>query len=117
MTTTASGARPAASATAGDARPAMSPMIVAIVRRAILDLLADIGGEHNDETIAILLAELGHRVARSVVAEQLAWLAERKLVHAEKLGPYMAARALPDGRDVAAGRLVIDGVRPHKTGE
>lgn len=91
-----------------------------VVRRAILDLLEEIGGEHNDDELTLLLNQLGHRVARRDIAAQLRWLAMDEpgpLVHAEQLGPYVVARILPDGRDVAAGRLLVEGISRHKTGE
>lgn len=95
----------------------ISPVIVPIVRRAILDLLNDIGGEQNDDTLTLLLAELGHRIARRDIAEQLVWLDGQRLLKCEELGPYVVARILPDGVDIAEGRLVVDGVGKHKTGE
>lgn len=91
--------------------------ILPLVRRAILDLLHDVGGEHNDDVIALSLAALGHRVARRDVAAQLDWLADAGLVEVETLGPFRIARVLADGRDVADGRLVVDGVWRHKTGD
>lgn len=90
--------------------------IVPLIRRAILDLLDHDGGEQNDDVVTLLLAQLGHRVARRDVAEQLLWLAERGLVDAEQVGPFLVARTTSDGRDIAAGRLVVDGVWRHKTG-
>lgn len=93
------------------------PVAIPVVRRAILDLLEEIGGEHNHDTLAMQLAALGHRVAGRDVAAELRWLAGQGLVHVEELGPYVVARILADGRDVAAGRLTIDGVSRHKTGE
>lgn len=92
-------------------------IILPLVRRAILDLMNDIGGEHNEDVLARLLAQLGHRVARRDVAEQLGWLDVTGLVRAEKLGPYTVARILPDGCDVAEGRLTVEGVHRHKTGD
>lgn len=98
--------------------------ILPLIRRAILDLLNDAGGEHNDDVLTMLLVQLGHRVARRDVREQLVWLAGNeiagdgsRLVQVEELGPYMVARILPDGRDVAEGRLIVEGVWRHKTGE
>lgn len=95
----------------------IAAIILPIVRRAILDLLEEIGGEHNDDVLTMQLVAIGHRVARRDIAEQLLWLGDQGLVHAERLGPYVAARILPDGRDVAAGRLSIDGISRHKTGD
>lgn len=91
--------------------------ILPLVRRAILDLLNDIGGEQNDDALTILLAALGHRIARRDVAEQLRWLAGENFIAIEELGPFLAARILADGRDIAEGRLVVDGVWRHKTGD
>jgi hypothetical protein len=96
-----------------------------LVRRAILDLLNDAGGEHNDDVLTLLLVQLGHRVARRDVAEQLRWLAQDvlayqgdcKLITIEELGPYLVARILADGRDVAEGRLIVEGVSKFKTGD
>jgi hypothetical protein len=93
------------------------PVILPLVRRAILDLMNEAGGEHNDDVLTLLLASLGHRVARRDVAEQLGWLDVAGLVRAERLGPYTVARILADGRDAAEGRLIIEGVHKHKTGD
>ena len=87
------------------------------VRRAILDLVEDVGGELNDEVLAILLGELGHRVARSDVRGEVKWLADAGLLKMDTVGSYLVARSTSDGRDLAAGRLTRDGVSAHKTGE
>lgn len=92
-------------------------VILPVVRRAILDLLEDIGGEHNHDELAMLLRALAHRVAARDVAEQLRWLASVGLVKAEEIGPYTVARIISDGRDVANGQLTFEGVSRHKTGE
>lgn len=90
--------------------------ITPLVRRAILDLLDHDGGEQNDDVITLLLAELGHRIARRDVAEQLIWLSQQGLVETDQCGPFLVARTTSDGRDIAAGRLTVDGVWRHKTG-
>lgn len=92
-------------------------VILPVVRRAILDLLEEIGGEHNHDTLALQLRALGHRVAARDVAEQLRWLDGVGLVKAEELPPYTVARILTDGRDVATGQLAYEGVSRHRTGE
>ena len=92
-------------------------VILPVVRRAILDLLEEIGGEHNHDTLAMQLRTLGHRVAARDIAEQLRWLDSGGLVKAEELGPYTVARIVADGRDVATGQLTFDGVSRHRTGE
>jgi hypothetical protein len=80
-------------------------------------MLNDIGGEQNDDVLMIMLAQLGHRIARRDVAEQMRWLAEQKLIAVEDLGPFVVGRILADGRDIAEGRLVVTGVWRHKTGD
>ncbi|KPF75851.1 hypothetical protein IP68_04760 [Blastomonas sp. AAP25] len=94
----------------------IAPAIRPLVRRAIIDLLAEIGGEHNDHHLATLLAEVGHRVARRDVAEELRWLAQQRLIRVEAVDPYVLAEILPDGEDVAASRLIVEGIYRHKTG-
>lgn len=95
----------------------IAPAILPLVRRAIVDLLADVGGEHNDDVLAVLLQRLGHPLARRDVREQLLWLGEQGLATIEQLGPYVVARATADARDLAAGRLSVTGVDRHKSGE
>lgn len=95
----------------------MNEIVAPIIRRAILDLLNDIGGEHNDQTLATHLNLQGHRVARRDVAEQITFLADRKLLISEELDMFIVARITSDGRDVAEGRLNIDGISRFKTGE
>ena len=95
----------------------MSPVIAPLVRRAILDLLADIGGDHSHVELTVLLNELGHRLAARDAKEQILWLDGQGLLIAEEMAHYTTARATSDGREVAAGRLVLPGVSPHKTGE
>ena len=92
-------------------------VILPVVRRAIIDLLFDVGGEHNDDTLAMLLNQLGHRVARRDVAAELNFLAGEGLIKVEDLGPYKTARILADGRDVAQGLLVVEGISRFKTGD
>lgn len=95
----------------------INPIIQPRIRRAIVDLLTDVGGEHNDEVLYLLMLELGERVARRDVREELLWLQDKGLIVAETAGDYLVARVTSDGRDVAEGRLVYEGVSKHKTGE
>lgn len=99
----------------------MIPAVIQpLVRRAILDLLNDVGGEHNDQSISIFLNQLGHRVARRDVVDELRFLAKGDgipLIAVENLGPFLVARILQDGRDVAEGRLILPQIYKHKTGE
>lgn len=93
------------------------PAIAPIIRRAILDLLLDVGGEVNDDIVTILLNEIGHRVGRSEVADELRWLADKGLVRLQELEKMLVASSTSDGRDTADGRMRFEGVSRHKTGE
>jgi hypothetical protein len=95
----------------------MNDIIAPVVRRAILDLLEDIGGEHNDQELQLLLNSLGHRLSRGNVAATILWLQDAGLVKAEVLGPFSVCSILPAGRDVAQGLETVDGVSRHKTGD
>jgi len=88
-----------------------------IIRRAILDLVEDTGGELNDEMITLLLNELGHRVARSDVAGEMLWLGQSGLLRLVEKDAFLEARSTVNGRDVANGLLRHEGVSRHKTGE
>lgn len=94
----------------------MNDIDAPVVRRAILDLLTDVGGEINDDRLTMLLTQLGHRIARRDVRAALAWLGAQQLAAVEPLDQFTVGRVTGDGRDVAEGRLVVDGVWRHKTG-
>lgn len=91
--------------------------VAPVVRRAILDLLLDVGGEVDDDTVTILLNEIGHRVGRSDVAAELRWLADKGLLKLQELAVMLVVSSTSDGRDAAAGRMRFEGVSRHKTGE
>lgn len=93
------------------------PAIRPIIRRAILDLLLDVGGEINDDTVTILLNEIGHRVGGPDVVTELRWLAERDLLKLQDLGALIVVSSTSAGRAAAAGTMRFDGVSRHKTGE
>lgn len=93
------------------------PVLLPIIRRAILDLVEDTGGELNDEMITLLLNELGHRVARTDVCDEITWCEQAGLLITVASPHFIIARSTANGRDVANGRLRIDGVSRHKTGE
>lgn len=95
----------------------MNDVIAPVVRRAILDLLEDIGGEHNDQELQLLLNSLGHRLSRGNVVQTIRWLAERDLIRADAVGPFTVCSILPGGRDVAQGLETVEGVSRHKTGD
>ena len=93
--------------------PALQP----VIRRAILDLIFDVGGAVDDDTATILLNEIGHRIARSDVAAEIRWLADKGLVRLTETPAMLVIASTSDGRDTAMGRLRFEGVSRHKTGE
>lgn len=95
----------------------MNDVIAQVVRRAILDLLEDIGGEHNDQELQLLLNALGHRLSRANVAGTIHWLGEQGLVKVETVNPFVVCSITPAGRDIAQGLDTADGVSRHKTGD
>lgn len=93
------------------------PKIAPIVRRAILDLILDVGGEINDDTVTILLNELGHRVGGPDVVGELRWLADRDLLKLQDYPATVVVSSTSAGRAAAAGTMTFEGVSRHKTGE
>lgn len=94
-----------------------NPVTAPLIRRALLELLTEIGGEQNHEVLAALLNEAGQRVAVSDTRTELEWLRDAGCIHAEQLGPFLMARILADGRDIAEGRKNVDGVWRYRLGE
>ena len=94
----------------------LAPVLQPVVRRAILDILNDTGGEQSDDTIARMLVGLGHRVDRAMVAVEFAWLARAELVSIEELGPFVMAEITDNGISVSDGIRKVDGVNRHRTG-
>lgn len=88
-----------------------------VIRRAILDLIDDVGGEINDDTVTILLNELGHRVGRPDVVIELRWLAEHELLKLQDYPALVVVASTVAGRAAAAGTMIFEGVSRHKTGE
>ena len=78
-------------------------------RRAILEALdGQAGYAVNESVLKSALEMLGHRVARTQVRADLAWLEEHGLIRVEKLpteaGELWLGHLLEDGQDVARGR-------------
>lgn len=92
-------------------------ILSALIRRAILDLVEDTGGELNDEVVTLMLNELGHRVARSAVRQEIDWLHQRGLVRMDRAAEFLIVRSTQEGRDLANGLARVEGVSRHKTGE
>jgi hypothetical protein len=88
-----------------------------LIRRAILDLVLDVGGEVNDDDVTILLNELGHRVGAPDVVDEFDWLGAKELLKVQKYPAYTVVSSTKLGRAIAAGTMRYEGVSPHKTGE
>lgn len=93
----------------------ISSVLLPLVRRAILDLVQDTGGEMNDDVITVLLNRIGHRVARREVRQEMIWLGAHGLLKTYELDTFLIASSTPDGRDIAKGVLRVDGVSRHRT--
>lgn len=88
----------------------------AIVRRGLLDLINDIGGENSDDTLTQLLRVRGHRLSGDDVIEQMRWLGEHGFLVVETLSLFTVASITRRGIDVAIGQSVVEGVYQHKVG-
>lgn len=93
------------------------PKIQPVIRRAILDLVLDVGGEINDDTVTILLNEIGHRVGGPDVATELRWLADANLLKLQEYDALVVVSSTSAGRAAASGTMIFEGVSRHKTGE
>lgn len=94
----------------------MKYILAETIRRAVLNMLQEFGGEHNHGEITAVLNEIGHRISRRDVADAIAWLADEGFVTTEKLEHFIVAAITADGLDVALGRLVVEGVSRFKFG-
>lgn len=94
----------------------MSAVICALIRRAILTVLHEFGGEHNHSEIAAVMNELGHRVSRRDIVDHLKFLAEADLVAIEPLEMFTVATITGDGVDLVEGKLTVEGVSRFKAG-
>lgn len=94
----------------------MSAVFAERVRRGILDVLHEIGGEHSHAEIAAIMNEIGHRVSRRDVIAHIDFLSQAGLVTAEKLDLFTVATLTADGVDAAEGTLRVEGVARFKAG-
>ncbi len=79
-------------------------------RRLIILCVLDDGGYHAGEAVLKQVTEqFGHRPSREQIRADLSFLADNNLVRIEKLpaqsGELWVAHLLPDGQDVAKGRV------------
>ena len=85
-------------------------------RLVILRLLQQSPGYALNSSILLTgLEELGHRVARDLVATELSWLDEQGLVRCEQVDTstkaLLVATLTERGLDVQAGRATVPGVK------
>lgn len=91
------------------------PSKAVVIRRAILDELAAIGGTHNHDALAVILKSKGHPVSRDEVAEQMRWLAEHGMMAVSELGVFVLGDITMRGRDIADGSVTFEGISPFKS--
>ena len=81
-------------------------------RLAILDFLSRApGGQMNMSVTQTALKSLGHRITRSELTEEAAWLEERGLLVRDYDGPVPLLTITERGGDAAEGVLRVDGVK------
>lgn len=84
----------------------------ASARLAILRfLLEDSDYRLNTSLLQDGLTSIGLDMTRGQIETECAWLEERDLVAVETVGPVKVVRLLERGADVAAGRVLVDGVK------
>ena len=71
----------------------------------------------RDEGVHALLKHLGHEVGRDKVKSDLAWLAEQELVTVEEIEEITVATLTGRGVDVAAGSVIVPGVKRPRPGK
>ena len=82
-------------------------------RRMIVDLL-DMDAPHaiNTDILRAVLKEMGERASCEETEGCAEWLAGAGLVEFTRKDPIMVVRITGRGRELAAGRIEVDGVAP-----
>ncbi|RMX07431.1 ArsR family transcriptional regulator [Allofranklinella schreckenbergeri] len=83
-------------------------------RLNILRILAELPAwRANSSTLYTLLAQWGHHPSRDQVKSELRWLADQQLLELDEIagGSVLVATLTERGEDVAAARIVVDGVK------
>ena len=84
-------------------------------RLSILEFLSRApGGQLNISVMQSVLKSLGHRMARSDLTDEAAWLEERGLLAREFDGAVQLLNLTERGADVAEGTLTVEGIRRPK---
>lgn len=91
---------------------APNPYVVADRRLATLRALDEHGGRANDSVLQILLAAVGHDVARDVIRADLAWMQSVGLCTVDARSEVLHVALITEaGRDHVAGRSAIPGIK------
>jgi hypothetical protein len=89
-----------------------SELVTADIRRSLLLALAgDAGYSHNEAVLQSALDYYGHSVSRDRIRTELTWLEEQGLITLRDAAGYMVATLTGRGGDVAAGRVIVPGVK------
>lgn len=89
-------------------------------RISILRLLVDTGGKGNESVLTDALEALGldAGLTRAKVREDLRFLERAGAIRIEWYGDTLAvAHLLERGADIAAGRVIVDGIKRPSLGE
>lgn len=65
----------------------------------------------NSSVLCIALDRYGHSCGRDQVKTELYWLQEQGLLTIEIMEPVLVATLVERGQDVAAGRVIVPGVK------
>ena len=65
----------------------------------------------NESLLHVMVEEFGFSASRDQIRGDLAWLAEQGLIVVKSIEDCMIARSTQRGLDVAAGRIVVPGVK------
>ena len=87
------------------------------LRLAVLQIIAEVGGETNSRILATELPTVGHCVSADRQRTELTWLAEQGAVTLAEVGSMHVVTLTERGADLAAGRATIPGIRrpaPHE---
>ena len=86
-------------------------------RLVILRSLVDLGGTGNESVLQTCVNAFGHRASRDVIRGHLAWLASLGLLNTKTVMNCLIAEITSRGEDVAAGNLIIDGVKKPRAAD
>ncbi len=70
----------------------------------------------NSSIIYGVLERFGHSISRDLVKTHMNWLAEQELIKLEIIGTVFVGYLTERGADVAAGKVIVPGVKRPSAG-